>query len=54
MAMDFPDRGPIDGVFRYVLVTDTLVPEPSMAALAALASAAMTLSHRRAALRGFT
>jgi hypothetical protein len=54
MSIDFPNRGPIDGAFRYVLVTDTLAPEPSMAALWAFASTAMILSRGRAAHRQLT
>jgi hypothetical protein len=51
VSTDFPHRGPINGVFRYALVTDTLAPEPSMAALWAFGSTSMLLRRGRAAHR---
>lgn len=51
LSTDFPNRGLIDVVFRYVLVSDTLVPEPSMAALATIASTAVLFRLVGATLR---
>jgi hypothetical protein len=51
VSIEYPNRGLIDAVFRYVRVTHTQVPEPVSIVLAVLACGTAMLGRSRNALR---
>jgi hypothetical protein len=51
ISAEYPIRGFVEGVFRYVLVADVHVPEPAISVLAAIASGTAMLIRRGGVLR---